>query len=121
MTLFATTRPRFSPMPSTSRLRQRVAGGTSGSGSGSRYTSPSRLSVGERLDVVGPDVEGVAAGQFEAGVVPVTRQQAVVDGSLREGKAHVGTAVVDGVNLVFVVKQCDCTPACRDDVAPRLA
>jgi hypothetical protein len=55
-------------------------------------------------------------------VVPVAGQQAVLDGPLREreGKAHVGTAVVDGVDPGLVVEQVDRVVGGRDDHPARL-
>ncbi len=54
------------------------------------------------VDRVGPDVvreriQGAAGLEVEAGVVPVARQQSVLDGAPVQGKAHVRAAVVDGV------------------------
>ena len=61
---------------------------------------------GEGADVVGPEVEGAAGGQVEAGVVPVTGQDAVLDGAPVQGEAHVGAAVVDGMDLIAPGEEC---------------
>ena len=54
------------------------------------------------LDVVGANVvsegvEGAARAEVEAGVVPVARHHALLDGAPVQGEAEVGAAVVDGV------------------------
>ena len=61
---------------------------------------------GEGADVVGPEVEGAAGGQVEAGVVPVTGQDAVLEGAPVQGEAHVGAAVVDGMDLIAPGEEC---------------
>jgi hypothetical protein len=55
--------------------------------------------------VVGPRVERVHARALEARVVPVTGQQAVLDGSLREREPHVRAAVVDRVHPALVAAE----------------
>jgi len=70
---------------------------------------------GERLDVVGPRVERVAFLEFEARVVPVASQDAVLDGATTQREPHVRTAVVDGVHLAFVAEQRDRLPALLDN------
>ena len=61
---------------------------------------------GEGADVVGPEVEGAAGGQVEAGVVPVTGQDTVLDGAPVQGEAHVGAAVVNGMDLIAPGEEC---------------
>ena len=56
----------------------------------------------ERDGVVGPRVEGAAAGQIEAGVMPVTGDEPGLDRALAEGEAEVGAAVLDGVRHAVV-------------------
>src|SRR5262249_55535823 len=55
----------------------------------------------------GAEVEGAAGGQLEARVVPVTGQDTVLDGAPVQGKAHVGAAVVNGVNLLAPDEECE--------------
>ena len=57
--------------------------------------------------VVGEQVEGAAAGQVEAGVMPVAGEDAVLDGAAVKRKAHVRAAVIDRVDLVVVIKHGD--------------
>jgi hypothetical protein len=47
--------------------------------------------------VVGPGVEGAAAGQVEAGVVPGAGQDAVMHGAALQGEAHVRATIVHDV------------------------
>ena len=56
-------------------------------------------------DVVRPEVKRAARRQVEAGVVPVAGEDAVVDAAAIEGEAHVGAAVVQGVNAVAVADE----------------
>ncbi|MEZ4635997.1 MAG: hypothetical protein R2856_13710 [Caldilineaceae bacterium] len=53
-------------------------------------------------DVVGPEIEGAAGTQIEAGVVPMTGEDAVVDTAPIQREAHVRAAVVHGVNVALV-------------------
>ena len=53
--------------------------------------------------VVGPEIKGAAACEVKPGVVPVTGQNAVLDASAVQGKAHVRTAVVQGKDAVLVM------------------
>jgi hypothetical protein len=46
-------------------------------------------------DIVGPEIEGAAARQIEARVMPMTREDAVLDAAAIERKAHVRAAVVE--------------------------
>ena len=52
--------------------------------------------------VVGPQVESAAGRHVKARVMPVAGEDAVVDAAAIEGEAHVGAAVVQGVNAVAV-------------------
>ena len=54
--------------------------------------------------VVGPQVEAAAAGQVEAGVMPVAGKNPVTERAAIEREAHVRAAVVDGVDAVLVAK-----------------
>ena len=54
----------------------------------------------ERSAVVSPRVEGAAAGEIEAGVVPMTGHHAGLERALVEREAEVRAAVLDGVGFV---------------------
>ena len=56
----------------------------------------------EATRVVGERIEGAAARKVEAGVVPVTRDEAALDRALVQREAHVRAAVLDRVRAVFV-------------------
>jgi hypothetical protein len=53
--------------------------------------------------VVRPQIEGAAAFEIEAGVVPMTGQDAVLDAAAFERKTHVRATVVEGENAPAVV------------------
>ena len=57
---------------------------------------------GEDAGVVCPLIERAPGLEIEPGVMPVTREDAVLHGSSVKRKAHVGTAVLDGKDLVVV-------------------
>jgi len=59
--------------------------------------------------IVRPQVEGAAARQIEARVVPVAGKDAVVDAAAIERKAHVRTAIVEGKHASPVVDDEDRT------------
>ena len=68
--------------------------------------------VAVELDVVGPDVvgegiEGPSGGQVEAGVVPMTGEEPVLDAASMEREAHVRAPVVDGEGLAVAVEDAD--------------
>jgi hypothetical protein len=112
MAAFAITSEMFSWRPSARRLRQ--------------WTLPGPVAVrshvdGERLHVVGPRVERVSLLEFEARVVPVAGQHAVLDGPPRQREPHVRTAVVDGVHLAVVVEEGDGLAVLADDGPAPLA
>src|SRR5205807_1483180 len=67
--------------------------------------------------VVGPQIEGAARAQVEAGMVPVTGEDAIVDAALVQGKAKVRTAIVDGEDAALVSEDGDGTigPAHDED------
>ena len=67
------------------------------------------------LHVVGEQIEGAAAGQVEAGVMPVAGENPVLDRAAIEGEAHVRTAVVDRVDLSLVMEQHDRDGTARDE------
>ena len=46
-------------------------------------------------DIVGPEIEGAAAREIEARVMPMTGQDPVLDGATIEWEAHVWAAVVE--------------------------
>jgi hypothetical protein len=62
-----------------------------------------RTSTGAGRDVVRPQVEGAAAFEIEAGVVPVAGQNPVLDAAAFEREAHVRTAIVEGEDAPTVV------------------
>ena len=64
--------------------------------------------------VVGPGVERAAGPEVEAGVVPVARHQAALDGAPVERKAHVGAAVIEGERRAVA-------PEDADGLGPRLS
>ena len=71
--------------------------------------------------VVGEGIEGAAAGEVEAGMVPVAGEDAVPDAAPVQGKAHVGTPVVHRVGLAFVMEHRDgVSPAGDNGAAPLL-
>src|SRR5262249_56024970 len=53
--------------------------------------------------VVRPQIEGAAAFQIEAGVVPMTGQDAVLDAAALERKTHVRATIVEGEDAPAVV------------------
>src|SRR6478752_1848997 len=53
--------------------------------------------------VVRPQVEGAAAFEIEAGVVPMTGQDAVLDAAALERKTHVRATIVEGEDAPAVV------------------
>ena len=62
-------------------------------------------------DVVRPQIEGAAACEIEAGVMPVAGQDAVLDAAALERKAHVRATVVEGEDAPAVVDDEDRTMA----------
>src|SRR6185503_20918312 len=46
-------------------------------------------------NVIGPEIEGAAARQIEARVMPMTGQDAILNAAAIERKAHMGAAVVE--------------------------
>jgi len=61
--------------------------------------------------VVRPEVEGAAAFEIEASVVPVTGQDAVFDAAALEREAHVRAPIVEGEDAPAVVDDEDRTMA----------
>src|SRR5260370_41105865 len=59
--------------------------------------------------IVRPQVEGAAAFKIEAGVVPMTGQDAVLDAAALERKAHVRATIVEGEDAPAVVDDEDRT------------
>ena len=53
--------------------------------------------------IVCPEVEGAAAFQIEARVVPMARQDTVLDGPSLEREAHVRTTIIEGEEAPAVV------------------
>src|SRR5262245_45654948 len=74
----------------------------------------------ERADrhVVGPQVEGAAAFELEAGVVPMTGQDAVLDAAALEREPHMRTTIVEGEDTPAVVDDEDWTMATVHNESP---
>jgi hypothetical protein len=72
-----------------------------------------RHCVFDRADryVVRPQVEGAAAFEIEAGVVPMTGQDTVLDAAALEREAHVRATIVEGEDAPVVVDDEDRTMA----------
>ena len=68
--------------------------------------------------VVRPQVEGAAAFEIEAGVVPMTGQDAVLDAAALEREAHVRATIVEGEDAPAVVDDEDRTMATVHDEPP---
>ena len=74
---------------------------------------------GRRL--VGPQIESAAAFEVEAGVVPMTGQDPVLDAAPVEREAHVRATVVEGEDAPAVIDDQDrAMDAMQDDPALRL-
>src|SRR3954468_4389263 len=58
-------------------------------------------------DIVGPEIKGAAARQIEARVMPMTRQDAVLDAAAIERKAHMRAAVVEREDASAVINDQD--------------
>ena len=69
----------------------------------------------EAQHVVREQVEGTAALQVEARVVPVTGQDAVAHAAAVQREAHVRAAVVDRVDLALVREHGDAPARCAHD------
>ena len=65
-------------------------------------------------DVVGEGIEGAAAGQIEPCVMPVAGEDAILDASPVQGKAHVRAPVVHREQLAVVVEHHDSVTAAGD-------
>ena len=57
--------------------------------------------------VVGPQIEGAAARQIEAGVMPMAGQDAVLDAAAVERKTHMRAAIVEREDTPAVVDEED--------------
>src|SRR5262249_20164799 len=53
--------------------------------------------------VIRPQIEGAAAFEIEAGVVPMAGQDAILDAAPLEREAHVRATIVEGENVPAVV------------------
>ena len=69
----------------------------------------------EHGHVVGPGIEGAAARQFETGMMPMARQDAVVHGAPMERKAQVGAAVVHREDTSIMAQDQDRAARSLDD------
>src|SRR5215207_7278049 len=58
-------------------------------------------------NVIGPEIEGAAARQIEARVMPMTREDAVLDAAAIEWEAHVWAAVVEREHASPVINHQD--------------
>ena len=101
-TALAMTRPRLWARPSWSRRRQCAdrVGVTEG---GLHPDLQVTHFDGTGRHIVGPQIEGAAAREIEAGVVPVAGQDAILNAAAVERKTHVRTAIVERKD----------TPLCR--------
>ena len=52
--------------------------------------------------IIGKGIECASAGQIKLGVMPMTGENAVLDGAAMQGEAHVGAAVVEGKDTVSI-------------------
>ena len=68
--------------------------------------------------IVCPEVEGAAAFQIEARVVPMARQDTVLDGPSLEREAHVWTSIIEGKDSPAVVDDKDGAIATLHDKPP---
>ena len=68
--------------------------------------------------VVRPQVEGAAAFEIEAGVVPMTGQDSVVEAAALEWETHVRAAIVESKDAPAVVDDKDRTMATVHNEAP---
>ena len=60
---------------------------------------------GEGTHVIGPLVKGATAGDIEAGIMPVTGEDAAIDRAFVERKAHVWAAIIDRVSALVVIEE----------------
>src|SRR5262249_17524653 len=65
-----------------------------------------------------PQVEGAAAFEIEAGVVPMTGQDSVLEAAAFEREAHVGATIVESEHAPTVVDDKDRTMATVHDEPP---
>ena len=56
----------------------------------------------EAAHIVGPEVERTTTGKVEAGMMPVTGENTIVDGTFIQGEAHMRATVINGVHLTAV-------------------
>jgi hypothetical protein len=71
--------------------------------------------------VVCPKIKGAAAFEIEAGVMPMTRQDAILDGASLEWEAHVRTTIVESEDAAAIVDDKDWTmTAAKNEAAFRL-
>ena len=105
-TALAITRPRLWARPSSSRPRQ----WRDGVAMAERRLDPD-LSITHLdrtgRDIVGPEIEGAAARQIEARVMPMTGEDAVLDAAAIERKAHMRAAVVEREDASPVINHQD--------------
>ena len=119
-TALAMTRPMSCARPSSSRSRQCAAGSACPKVVFTQTSPFAQLDRAGRR-VVRPQIEGAAAFEVEAGVVPVAGQDPVLDAAPVEREAHVGAAVVEREDAAAVVDDEDrAMGAVHDESAFRL-
>jgi len=72
-------------------------------------------------NIVCPEIEGAARVEVEAGLMPVTGENAVPHGAPVQRKTHVWTVVLDRVNILAVGKYRDTSECARYDDDPALS
>jgi hypothetical protein len=72
----------------------------------------------ENRYVVRPQIKGAPAFEIEAGVVPMTGQDAVLDAAALEWEAHVRATIVEGEDAAAVVDDKDWTMAAVHNKPP---
>ena len=80
----------------------------------------------KRRRVVGPQIKCAAAAQVESCMVPVTREDAVLDSPFAQGESHVGAAIVEREYSVLIrakqpARDLHREPSSRAFLANRLA
>ena len=66
-------------------------------------------------NIISEEIKGAAAGEVEAGVMPVAGENAILHSALVQRKAHVRTAVIHRMDSSLVMKHGDRTVGAFDD------
>jgi hypothetical protein len=90
-------------------------------GPGVKEDAPAFDPYRERRKIVGEGVEGTTARELEAGVMPVTGDDAIGDAAAAHGEAHVRTSIVDGEDVAVAPEQGNGVAARADDTHLLLA